>query len=146
MLECIEVVLLYLGSKPPCVFIFNEVTWLFPSNIYLRESMNREFHTHGDEMDMHECLSRTVFSSRCLIQFCLSFPFFTRYKKKQAHIFIRHSLFTGYFFSFVFGGLFPGVSQYFCSNDIVRIHHIFSLLVQGVNKPLRPLPPPPFTT
>ena len=54
MLECIEVVLVYLGSKPPCVFMFNEVTWFFPSNIYLGESINRAFHTYGDEMSMDE--------------------------------------------------------------------------------------------
>ncbi len=40
------------------------------------------------------------FSSRCIIQFCLSFPFFAQYKKKQTRIFIRHSPFTGYFFLF----------------------------------------------
>ncbi len=106
MLECIEVVLLYLGSKLPCVFISNEVNWFFPNNIYLRESMNREFHIHGDEMDMHECISCTFFSSRCPIQFCLSFPFFARYKKKQTRIFIRHNPFTGYFFSLFFWWVF----------------------------------------
>jgi len=73
MLECIEVVLLYLGSKLPCVFIFNEVTWFFPSNIYVRESMNRAFHTHGDEMDMHEWFSRTLFPHAALYSFV--FPF-----------------------------------------------------------------------
>jgi len=67
MLECIKVVFVCVESKLPCVFIFNEVNWFFPSNIYLRESMNREFHIHGDEMDMQEYLSRTVFSSRCTI-------------------------------------------------------------------------------
>jgi hypothetical protein len=42
MLECIEVVLVYvLDSKSAYVFIFNEVTWFFPSNVYLREPMNR---------------------------------------------------------------------------------------------------------
>jgi hypothetical protein len=42
MLECIEVVLAYVGSKLACVFIFNEITWFFPSNVYLRGSMNRD--------------------------------------------------------------------------------------------------------
>ncbi len=41
ILECIEVVFVYVGSKLPYVFIFNEVTWFFPSNVYLRESTNR---------------------------------------------------------------------------------------------------------
>jgi len=107
-----------------------------------RESMNRAFHTHGDEMDIHECLSRTFFSSRYPMQFCLSFPLFARYKNKQTRIFIRHSLFTGYFFSLSFRGFFPSMSQYYYLNDIVRIHHIFSLLVQSVK---RPLSPPLFT-
>jgi len=69
--------------------------------------MNRAFHIHGDEMDMHECLSRTFFSSSCRIEFYLSFPLFARYKKKQTRIFIRHNPFTGYFFSLFFGGFFP---------------------------------------
>jgi len=141
MLECIDVVLLYLGSKLPCVFIFNEVTWFFPSNIYVRESMNRAFHTHGDEMDMHECVSRTFFSSSCSIQFCLSFPFFAIRKNKHVYLYDIVLLLSIFFLFFC--GFFPSMSQYFCSNDIVRINHIFALLVQGVKKPLRP---PPFTT
>ena len=51
MLKCIEVVLVY-------VDISNEVTWFFPSNVYLRGSMNRVlFHTRGDKMSMDEGLS-----------------------------------------------------------------------------------------
>jgi hypothetical protein len=100
--------------------------------------MNRAFHTHGDEMDMHECFSCILLSSRYPTQFCLSFPFFARYKKKQTCIFIRHSLFTGHFFSLFLVGFFPSMSQYFCSNDIAQTHHIFSLLAQGVKKPLSP--------
>jgi hypothetical protein len=42
MLECTEVVLVYVGSKLACVLIFNEITWFFPSNVYLRGSMNRD--------------------------------------------------------------------------------------------------------
>ena len=39
-LEYIEVVFVYVGSKLPDIFIFNDVTWFFPSNVYLRESMD----------------------------------------------------------------------------------------------------------
>jgi hypothetical protein len=42
MLERIEVVLVYISSKLACVFIFNEITWFFPSNVYLHGSMNRD--------------------------------------------------------------------------------------------------------
>jgi hypothetical protein len=42
MPEYIEVVLMYVGSKLPCLFIFNEVTWFFPRNVYLRGSMKRD--------------------------------------------------------------------------------------------------------
>jgi hypothetical protein len=41
MLECFEVVLVYVGNKSAYVFIFNEVTWFFPSNVYLRGSIDR---------------------------------------------------------------------------------------------------------
>jgi hypothetical protein len=41
MLECFEVVVAYVDRKLPCVFIFNENTCFFPSNVYLRGSMNR---------------------------------------------------------------------------------------------------------
>jgi len=102
MLECFQIVLVYLSSKLPCVFIFIEVTWFVPSNIYLPESMNHAFYKHGDGMNMHECLSHKFFSSRCAIQFCLSFAFFARYKTKQTRIPIRHSPFTGYFFFYWF--------------------------------------------
>ena len=68
------------------------------------------------------------FSWRCTIQFCLSFPFFARYKKKQTRTVIGQSFYWVFFF-FFFVGFFPSMSQYFCSSDIVRIHHIFSLLV-----------------
>jgi len=44
MLECIEAVLLCVRNKLPCVFISNEVTWFFPSNVYLRESMKSMNH------------------------------------------------------------------------------------------------------
>jgi hypothetical protein len=39
MLECIEVVFVYVGSKLLRIFIFNKVNWLFPSNLYLGECM-----------------------------------------------------------------------------------------------------------
>jgi hypothetical protein len=41
MLKCVEVVFLNVGSRLLQMFIFNKVTWFFPSNIYLGESMNR---------------------------------------------------------------------------------------------------------
>jgi hypothetical protein len=53
---------MYVSRKLPFVFIFNEVTWFFPSNVYLCELINRAIHTHGVDMDMDECLSRTFFS------------------------------------------------------------------------------------
>jgi hypothetical protein len=101
----------------------------FPSNVYLRESTNHAIsytvmRWHGWMSFVHIC-----FSWNCTIQFCLSFPFFAWYKKKETPIFIRHNPFTGYFFPLPFLGFFPSMSQYFCSIDIVRIHHVFSLLV-----------------
>ena len=33
ILGCIEVLFVYVGSKLPYVFIFNEVTWFFPCNV-----------------------------------------------------------------------------------------------------------------
>jgi hypothetical protein len=40
LLECIEVVLVYVSNKLPC--IFTEATWFFPSNIHLRGPMKRD--------------------------------------------------------------------------------------------------------
>ena len=42
MLKCIEVVLVYVSSNLQCIFIFNEITWFFPSNVYVRGLMNRD--------------------------------------------------------------------------------------------------------
>ena len=129
MLECIEIIFVYLGSKLPCVFIFNEVTWFFPSNIYLRESMNRAFHTQSDEMDMHECLSHTFFYNAVLYNFVFPFRSLLDKRKNKRVYLCDIVLLLGSFFLFFFGGFFPSMSQCFCSNDIVRIHHIFPLLV-----------------
>jgi len=67
--------------------------------------------------------------------YSFSFPFrsLLDMKKKQTRIFIRHSPFTEYFFfSFFFGEFFPSMSQCLCSNGIVQIHHVFSLLVHMI--------------
>ncbi len=60
LLEYIEVVFVYVGSKLPYVFIFNEVVFSQAMFIYVNQRTVL-FHTHSDEMDMDECLSRTFF-------------------------------------------------------------------------------------
>jgi hypothetical protein len=115
----IKVVFVCIESKLPDVFIFIEATWFFPTNVYLHETMKRAFHTHADEMDMHECLSRPFFNHAAAL-YTFVFPFHSLLAARK-NSYVYTSLFTKYFFL--------SMSQYSCSNDIVRIHHIFSLLV-----------------
>ncbi len=97
---------LFTWINEPCYFIHTVMRWAWM----------KVFRAH-------------CFSWRCTIQFCLSFPLFAWYKKKQTRIFIRHSPFTGYLFLFLFLGFFSAWVNIFCSSDIVRIHHVFSLVV-----------------
>jgi hypothetical protein len=108
-------------SKLPCVFIFNEVTWFFSSNVYLRESMNRAI-SYTRWWDGHGWMSFVhVFHKAALYIFV--FPLYSWLDiRKKRRIFIQHSPFTGYFFSLFLLGFFPSMSQYFCSSDIVRIN------------------------
>ena len=127
-MKYIKVVFVHLGSKLSYVFIFNEVSWFFPSNVCLRESISRAisytswWDRHGWIFFAHVffiTLNYTVLSFLSIL--C------SMQEKKQTCIFIGHSPFTR-FFSFYFVFL-PSMNQYFCSNDIIRIHHAFSLLV-----------------
>ncbi len=74
---------------------------------------------------MGEYFSHTFFHHATLYSFVFSFDSLFDVRKKM-HIFIRHSPFTRFFFLFLL--FFLNTSQYFCSNDIIRIHHAFSLL------------------
>jgi len=87
MLKCIEVVLVYVGSKLPCVFIFNEITSFLPSNVYLRGSINRDIHTHDDEMRMDEGVSPMLcFHHAALCSFVFSSHSVPINKKKYTYI------------------------------------------------------------
>ncbi len=88
------------------------------------------FHTHVDEMDTDECLSRTFFfHDAALYNFVFPFHSLLDIRKKKRVYLYDIVLLLGIFFSFLFLVFFSSMSQYFCSSDIVRIHHVFSLLV-----------------
>jgi hypothetical protein len=75
---------MYVGSKLPCVYIFNVITWFFPSNVYSRGSMNRDisyklwWDGYGRRFFVH-----VLFSLRCAVQFCLFFSFSTPLIRKK---------------------------------------------------------------
>jgi len=53
ILECIQVVFVYVASKLPYIFIFNEVTLFFSKQLSIYANQRTVlFHTHGDEMGM----------------------------------------------------------------------------------------------
>jgi hypothetical protein len=88
------------------------------------------FHTHGDEMDMDECLSRTFFfHDAALYSFVFPFHCLLDIRKNKRVYLYDIVLSLGIFFSLPFLEFFSSMSQYFCLSDIVRIHHVFSLLV-----------------
>ena len=53
ILNCIDVVSLYVENKLPWVSICNDVTWLFSSNVQSRKSTNRWFHTQSGGISMY---------------------------------------------------------------------------------------------
>jgi hypothetical protein len=128
MLECIEVVFMYVGSKLSCVFIFNEVTWFFPSIVYLCESINRAI-SYTRWWDMHGWMPFVHVFVHHAALYSFVFPFHSLLdirKNKRLYLYNTILLPGKFFLSPV--GLLPSVSQYFCSSDSIRIHHVFSSL------------------
>ena len=110
ILECIEIVFAYLRSKLPCVFIFNEVTWFFPTNVYLRESINHAIsYTWWWDTLGWMSFAHVFFHHGALYYIVLSFLSILCFiKEKQSRIFLRHSPFIRYyFFSFFWWFFFP---------------------------------------
>ncbi len=125
----IEFVFVYVGSKLPHVFIFNEVTWFFPSNVYLRESTNRaiSYTPWWDGLGWMS-FAHIVFHDAALYSFV--FPFHCLLDiRKNKHVYLYDIVLHWVFFLFLFLGFFAAWVNIFCSSDIVRIHHVFSLVV-----------------
>jgi hypothetical protein len=108
----IEFVFVYVGSKLPHVFIFNEVTWFFPSNVYLRESTNRAI-SYTPWWDERGWMSFAHIVFHDAAQYSFVFPFYCLLDiRKNKHVYLYDIVLSLGIFSLPFLGFFRSMSQY----------------------------------